>query len=286
MMWDIRGCFGLQQALQVINLERNINRDGQTMIQIDAIEAFSDNYIWCIYDDNSRQALVVDPGDAEPVERALNRKGLTLTGILVTHHHFDHTGGIQALLDKHSVPVYGPHSDNIATISERLADGDTLEVLGLTFTAITIPGHTLDHIALYCASDAILFCGDTLFAGGCGRVFEGNPDMMHQSLAKLAALPGSTRVYCAHEYTLANLNFAMAVDKSNPHLQQRFKDDQANRDKGVPTVPSMLTLELLTNPFLRCSNEAIIAAAAQHSGTAPAQPEQVFAVIRGWKDEF
>lgn len=256
------------------------------MIQIDAIAAFSDNYIWCIYDDISRQALVVDPGDAEPVEHALQRQGLTLTGILVTHHHFDHTGGIKALLEKHPVPVYGPFSDNIATISEQLTDGDTLEVLGLVFSIITIPGHTLDHIALYCASEAILFCGDTLFAAGCGRVFEGNPAMMHQSLNKLAVLPGPTRVYCAHEYTLANLDFALTVDKTNPDLQQRLKDDRASRDKGVPTVPSTLSLELLTNPFLRCDDQAIIAAATRHSGAETTRPEEVFAAIRDWKDQF
>lgn len=270
------------------------------MIKIDAIAAFSDNYIWCIYDDRNGQALVVDPGDAEPVERALNDKGLTLTGILITHHHFDHTGGIQALLANYPVPVYGPVSDNIPSISEPLSDGDSLKVLGLTFSAMTIPGHTLDHIALYCASEAILFCGDTLFAGGCGRVFEGNPAMMHQSLSKLAALPGDTRVYCAHEYTLSNLDFALAVDKDNAHLQQRLKDDQASRDRGVPTVPSLLSLELVTNPFLRCNDPAIITAAARHSSSnnannnansntstdSPPEPKQVFAVIRDWKDNF
>ena len=263
------------------------------MIQITAINAFSDNYIWCMYDDQSQQAVIVDPGDAAPVKAALDTLGLKLTAILITHHHFDHTGGIDDLLADAPVPVYGPHNQEIPQITHRLAENDTLQVLGLDFRAIEIPGHTLDHIALFCSDNPtapILFSGDTLFAGGCGRVFEGNPAMMLDSLTKLAQLPSDTRVYCAHEYTLANLAFAAAVEPDNQPLQQRITHDSQLREKSMPTIPSTIGIELATNPFLRCAEAVVIDRAEQRSPLDSPQlnsdPAEVFSIIRAWKDDF
>ncbi len=270
------------------------------MIHVDAIPAFSDNYIWCLYDSQSRQAVVVDPGDAAPVQAALKEKGLSLSAILITHHHLDHTGGIDALIADNPVPVYGPANQNIAQITEPLGENDSLTLLGLTFSVLKIPGHTLDHIAFYCEqhSDSqqlglsslpgapLLFCGDTLFAGGCGRVFEGNPTMMLDSLNKLAALAANTKVYCAHEYTLGNLAFASAVEPANALLQQRIERDSQLRHEGKPTVPSTIAIELQTNPFLRCTESSVISSAEQHRGTHCSNPQEVFATVRAWKDSF
>lgn len=259
------------------------------MLHIEPINAFNDNYIWCLYDDQSRQALVVDPGDANPVESMLQSKQLNLTALLITHHHADHIGGIDRLLDKYPVPVYGPRSKNIPQITDALGDRDSLQVLGLNFQILTIPGHTLDHIAFYCAQSVfgpLVFCGDTLFAGGCGRVFEGNPAMMLQSLNKLATLPANTRVYCAHEYTLANLAFAKTVEPDNAELLHRIENDSLTRTNQQPTVPSTVKLELATNPFLRCSQPSVIASASRHASLPKSDPVDVFAVIRGWKDNF
>jgi hydroxyacylglutathione hydrolase len=259
------------------------------MIQIKPIPAFNDNYIWCLFDDQSKQAVIVDPGDATPVIEALQASQLELVAILITHHHFDHTGGIDGLLEHYSVPVYGPDSDKIPQISVPLTERDSFSVLGLQFEVLTIPGHTLDHIALYCAESAtgpLVFCGDTLFAGGCGRLFEGDPAMMLQSLNKLAALPATTQVFCAHEYTMANLKFAATVEPNNQQLQQRLLDDGARRQQQQPTIPSTIATELQTNPFLRCSEAAVISSAAGHSGQNPREPVEVFGLIRAWKDNF
>ena len=259
------------------------------MIHVKPISAFNDNYIWCLYDDISQQAVVVDPGDAKVVVAALAAMQLNLVAILITHHHFDHTGGIDELLAKYEVPVYGPLSDNISQITHHLAEADTLSILGLDFTTLEIPGHTLDHIALYCEQDdggPILFCGDTLFAGGCGRVFEGNPAMMLSSLKKLAELSVDARVYCAHEYTLANLAFANAVEPDNQALQQRISHDTDLRQQGLPTLPSTIAMELATNPFLRCDQSGVINSAKQQSQGDCDNSTAVFAAIRGWKDNF
>ena len=259
------------------------------MISVEPIAAFSDNYIWCLIDSESRRAAVVDPGDAAPVKAALQQRQLSLQAILITHHHFDHTGGITELLADYPVAVYGPVSDNIPQITHPLREHDTLSLFGLEFSVLAIPGHTLDHIALYCDQSAdgpLLFCGDTLFAGGCGRVFEGTAAMMLQSLNKLAALPAATRVYCAHEYTLANLAFADAVEPTNQRLQRRIERDSELRQQDRPTLPSTIADELHTNPFLRCGEDSVISSARRHSGQACANPEQVFAVVRSWKDNF
>ncbi len=257
------------------------------MVRIEAIRAFSDNYIWLVYHDDSRQALVVDPGDAEPAIAALEERGLTLAAILITHHHFDHVGGLATLKERFSPHVYGPHNPTIEGIDSRLASDDNIEVLGLDFSVLEVPGHTLDHIAFYHAGEPpLLFCGDTLFAGGCGRLFEGTPEMMHDSLQKLAALPGNTRVYCAHEYTLANLAFARAVEPDNAALAARIKDAEATRQREEPTVPSDMRLELETNPFLRCTTAELHNSLQQQGRLEGDSPVEVFATVRGWKDDF
>lgn len=259
------------------------------MIEIQPIAAFSDNYIWLLFDTESREAAVVDPGDARPVLAALESLDLTLTTVLVTHHHMDHIGGLQALLEHASPTVYGPGGGHIAAISRPVGEGDQVSVLGLAFSVFAVPGHTLDHIAYFAAGGAglpLLFCGDTLFAGGCGRLFEGSPEMMLASLTRLAGLPANTLVYCAHEYTLANLAFAHAVEPDNTALNQRIATAQSLRQQGTPTVPSTIALELATNPFMRSAEDDVRRAAEQHCGSTCGQPVEVFAAVRGWKDHF
>lgn len=257
------------------------------MLQIEPIAAFSDNYIWLLYDSAERAAWVIDPGDAQPVLRALAEKKLPLAGILITHHHSDHIGGLAALCAQFDVPVYGPVETPSPAISQRLREGDTVRAAGRKFSVLTIPGHTLDHIAYFSAvPEPLLFCGDTLFAGGCGRVFEGTMPMMHASLQKLAQLPAATRVYCAHEYTLSNLRFALAVEPVNTALQQRQQRDQRKREQARATVPSTLAIELATNPFLRCTQGDVRAAAEKRAGHALASDAEVFGALRDWKDRF
>ncbi|MFV0277700.1 MAG: hydroxyacylglutathione hydrolase [Parahaliea sp.] len=256
------------------------------MLCISPVPAFNDNYIWLL--EREGQAVVVDPGDAAPVEAALSARGLTLAGILITHHHLDHVGGVAALLADREIPVWGPTNPAIERISERLSADDNIEVLGLPFRVLEVPGHTLDHIA-YFHDDPLrplLFCGDTLFAGGCGRVFEGTPDMMYHSLSSLAALPASTLVYCAHEYTLANLAFARAVEPDNTELALRESAARQSRERGQPTVPSQLATELATNPFLRCDSPDLQASMRRQGRLVDRSGASVFAVVRAWKDNF
>ena len=256
-------------------------------IHIQPIAAFSDNYIWLIYNSETRDACVVDPGDAQPVLSALKQLELNLTAILITHHHLDHVGGMAALQEACSVKVFGPNNPAISGIDHTVGAGDTATVLGVDFQVLEVPGHTLDHIAYFNSEGSpVLFCGDTLFAGGCGRVFEGNPPMMHSSLQSLAALPASTRVYCAHEYTMANLAFAVAVDPKNKALQQRIAEAEKTRAKNMPTVPSEISLELATNPFLRCSDAGIRESLAAQGKLAGDTDSEVFAAVRAWKDNF
>jgi hydroxyacylglutathione hydrolase len=257
------------------------------MLNIHPIAAFSDNYIWLIYDPSSRQAFVVDPGDAQPVLDALQTFQLELAGILITHHHFDHVGGVLELCDHYKPVVYGPHNPAINGITRRLAAGDRLDALGMSLEVLEVPGHTLDHIAYVHRGDSpLVFCGDTLFAGGCGRLFEGNPSMMLRSLQSLAALPPSTRVYCAHEYTLGNLAFARAVEPDNAALAQRSAVAADMRQRGEPTVPSDMALELATNPFLRC-NVAQLQGSLRRQGKLDGDSTvEVFTLVRGWKDSF
>ena len=254
---------------------------------VEPIAAFSDNYIWCLRD--ADRAVIVDPGDAGPVLHHCQQQGLSITAILITHHHPDHTGGIATLLSRFpGCPVYGPRTSPCDQLTQRVTEGDTVSVLDCDFNVIAVPGHTLDHIAYWSTDNdtSLLFCGDTLFAAGCGRLFEGSAGQMYHSLAKLAALPDHTQVYCAHEYTLSNLKFAEAVEPANTALQQRILRDRGARERGQPTVPSSLALEKATNPFLRCHLDRIAEAASVHQQSRLTTPEAVFAAVRIWKDNF
>jgi hydroxyacylglutathione hydrolase len=250
------------------------------------IPAFADNYIWMLHDES--RALVVDPGDPQPVIKALQRLGVKLEAILVTHHHPDHTGGVKALRESTGAAVFGPARETMPEPLTRLQDNDLVMTLGLSFKVIDVPGHTAGHIAYYCESDQgspLLFCGDTLFSGGCGRLFEGTPAQMLASLDRLAALPEATRVCCTHEYTLNNLKFALAVDPHNETLQRYMESAQALRDNGQPTLPSSLALERQINPFLRSRLPALIRA-AQSFNTKAHDEVSHFAALRQWKNQF
>lgn len=257
------------------------------MLSISPIYAFSDNYIWCVARD--RQAVIVDPGDAAPVLEHLKETGLSLSAIIITHHHFDHVGGIELLLKEYpNTPVYGPQNQ-CESINHRLKHNDSLTLLGHTFTVLAVPGHTLDHIAYFHAdsnSTPVLFCGDTLFAGGCGRLFEGTPEQMLNSLQLIQALPADTNIYCAHEYTLSNLKFALAVEPQNQDLQARIASAKSTREANLPTVPSQMALELLTNPFLRTEYSTVEHSVATHTGLKHRNQKDIFAGLRKWKDDF
>jgi hydroxyacylglutathione hydrolase len=247
------------------------------------LHAFKDNYVWTIRD--ASHAAVVDPGDARPVLDYLQREKLQLAAVINTHHHADHVGGNAALLERGKVPVYGPHDERIPEVTRRLADGErlTLPHFGLEFEVIEIPGHTRTHIAFFGAG--MLFCGDTLFAVGCGRLFEGTPRQMHESLSKLARLPDATKVYCGHEYTLANIRFAKAADPDNRPLLEFEARARALRERDEPTLPSTIGQEKATNPFLRCSEPAVVASATRYAGKPLGDPVSVLAAIREWKNQ-
>lgn len=250
------------------------------------IPAFNDNYIWMLHDE--RRALVVDPGDAQPVLTALARQGLILDSILVTHHHGDHTGGVDVLRQRTGAQVYGPATEDMPEPLARLADGDVVEALGLRFEVLLVPGHTAGHIAYWGqvpGADPVLFCGDTLFSAGCGRLFEGTPAQMLASLTRLAALPDATRVCCAHEYTLGNVRFALAVEPDNGDLQAYQAHAQALRQQQLPTLPSSIGLEKVVNPFLRTHLPTVVHAVQQIAAKAD-DPVAVFAALRTWKDKF
>ncbi|MEZ5649003.1 MAG: hydroxyacylglutathione hydrolase [Burkholderiaceae bacterium] len=257
--------------------------------------AFDDNYLWLIKD-IAGNAAVVDPGDAEPVQAALEHHGLRLAAILTTHHHGDHTGGVSELVDRWACPVFGPASDldRIPSITEPLSGGDARQLTApaLSFRVIEVPGHTRTHIAYYLPRlgdrdpRPVLFCGDTLFAAGCGRMFEGNPQQMLASLKKLAALPEDTLVFCAHEYTVSNLHFARAAEPNGPIVAKRMAEAQQMRADGLATVPSSIGIELASNPFLRTAQPGVLAALTEHLGSAPADEGAAFAGLRGWKDVF
>jgi hydroxyacylglutathione hydrolase len=250
------------------------------------IPAFDDNYLWLLHD--GKRALIVDPGDAGPVLRALDEHALQLESILVTHHHADHTGGVDALREATGAQVWGPATERIPQPYTHLKGGGTARALGLDFQVIDVPGHTAGHIAYYTPDvngKPLLFCGDTLFSGGCGRLFEGTPAQMLASLDKLAALPGSTVVCCTHEYTLSNLRFAMAVEPGNAELAAYQAQCARLRGQGLPTLPTSIAQELLVNPFLR-TRQATIMAAARHFDASARDDTTVFAAIRQWKNQF
>jgi len=251
------------------------------MFEISFIPAFKDNYIWLLT--QGRRAFVVDPGDAAPVLARLEADGLGLDGILITHHHADHQGGIAELTARYPVPVFAPAKESITGCTHPLHGGERIEVLGQSVLVMAVPGHTLGHLAY--AAPGALFCGDTLFGAGCGRLFEGTPVQMSASLDSIAALPDETRVYCAHEYTEMNLRFALAVEPENASLQARVSRVAALRAAGLPSVPSTLAEEKATNPFLRCTDSVVVAAGLRHDAV-DASKTAVFAAIRGWRNVF
>ena len=226
-------------------------------MKIQYIAIFDDNYIWLLVDEESQTAVAVDPGDSAPLLDYLSAHNLTLTDILITHHHADHIGGVLDLKQHFQLEVYGPKLENIQVVTKELVEGDivTIETMGLSFAVIEIPGHTLGHIAYYNQEHAILFCGDTLFSAGCGRIFEGTPAQMYASLQKLQNLPIDTAVYCTHEYTLANLKFAESVEPGNPAILNRVAEVTKLREQGLASLPSTIDAEQQFNPFLRCDSE-------------------------------
>ncbi|MBO1519820.1 hydroxyacylglutathione hydrolase [Oceanisphaera sp. DM8] len=263
-------------------------------MNISPICAFQDNYIWLL--SNNKHAVVVDPGQAAPIEQVLAERGLILTDILITHHHYDHTGGVQALLKNWPhAKVYAPADEPLPSSNAvALNDGDTLNLseLNLTFNVMKVPGHTLGHIAFYAANDndsvshPLLFCGDTLFSGGCGRLFEGTPQQMYDSLQRLKALPDATQVYCTHEYTQSNLAFGYAVEPSNNALKKHIQSVAKCRQQGIPTLPSSIGLEKAINVFLRSDLANVKASIQAHAGAPLTESTQVFAALRRWKDDF
>jgi len=256
------------------------------MLKILTVPAFQDNYLWLIHD--GVHAAVVDPGDAVPILSALAENRLALAAILLTHHHADHVGGVPALLQRFPVPVFGPRGENIPQITHPLGEGNRVTVpgIGLQLSVLDVPGHTSGHIAYHAREQDWLFCGDTLFAGGCGRLFEGTPDQMAESLEKLAGLPEQTQIFCAHEYTLANLRFANEVEPDNMALKARIEREQAKRDRGEPTVPSTVGIEKETNPFLRFREQHIADRLIAAGHLSSREPIAVFAALRGWKNSY
>ena len=255
------------------------------MFEILKISALKDNYIWLLR--KGAVAAVVDPGEASPVLETLAREKLSLIAIFVTHHHHDHQDGIADLLIQHPAAVYGPAKESITALSHPLEGGETISLPALDdeFQVLAMPGHTLGHIAYFSARSGGLFCGDTLFAGGCGRIFEGTPAQMYDSLVRLMALPEATQIYCGHEYAEANLRFVLSVEPGNRCLQKRVAEVSALRAKGLAATPSTLALEKATNPFLRCHVPEVIASARAHGATS-GDAVEVFRVLREWKNRF
>lgn len=262
------------------------------MVDATPIRAFSDNYIWMIHGLRDRtQVAVVDPGDAAPVVETLESRGLKLGAILVTHHHFDHVGGVAELKRRYRVEVIGPAGEKIPECSRSVRGGQQVEVeaIAAEFAVMDIPGHTLGHVAYFCRGEGrsgALFCGDTLFSAGCGRLFEGTAEQMTRSLSLLRDLPMETRVFCGHEYTVNNLRFAVAVEPDNVSAHEYLETARGLRAQGQPTLPSTMELEIKVNPFLRCKQPTVQKSAEQHAGRTLDGEVEVFATIRLWKDGF
>lgn len=262
-----------------------------TKMKVSMIKAFSDNYIWAISSNDSNKLAIVDPGDANVCIEFIEQQNLQLSNILITHHHADHVGGINKLVEycknkQWSLTVYGPENESIPHCDVTLNESQTVKLadLGFEFTVIDLPGHTSGHIA-YLSEDN-LFCGDTLFSGGCGRLFEGTPEQMLSSLDKLSALPERTHVYCAHEYTQANLNFALTVEPCNAELVHYYNQVLQKRENGIATIPTSIMLEKKINPFLRSHEASLMASASEYSESVVKDKLQTFTIIRGWKDNF
>ncbi len=258
----------------------------KTLLKIIPLPALKDNYIWLLKNKASRHVAIVDPSEAKPVLDRIKTERLIPTAIMITHHHWDHVGGIAAIIEQFNIPVYTPKSETIAGSTHPVGAGDVVSLpeLGLQLNILDVPGHTAGAVAYY--NDDLVFSGDTLFTAGCGRLFEGTPAQMHNSLSKFKALPDNTRLYCGHEYTVSNLKFAAHLEPGNKAIQQRLQRATATRDKHLPTVPATMSEEQATNPFLRCEEVTVIAAARAYATTSATAPADVFATIRRWKDNF
>jgi len=256
------------------------------MFDVIPVQALSDNYIWLIKNKASQHVAIVDPGDAAPVIHTIQSKNLIPVAILITHHHWDHTNGIDALINHYAIPVYGPAAESIKYKTQGLIEGQQLEIdeLGLCLDILDVPGHTAGAITYH--GHGLIFSGDTLFTAGCGRLFEGTAEQMYTSLNKFKALPVDALLYCGHEYTCANLKFAQCVEPKNPKIAKRLQTALACRQRQQPTVPAPLSIELETNPFLRCEQDSVIEAASKQVNRSCQPGVEVFAVIREWKDNF
>ena len=256
------------------------------MLEIIPVTALKDNYIWIIKNKLTSDIVIIDPSEHAAVLKLIESKDLNPLAILITHHHWDHVGGINGILEKYDIPVYTPKKEKVKGSTNPVSEGDmiTLDELGLKINVIDVPGHTLGAVAYY--ARGMLFSGDTLFTAGCGRLFEGTAEQMYNSLSKINALPNQTLIFCGHEYTVANLKFAAAVESDNKIIKKRLDEALKRRKKGLPTVPATLKIENQTNPFLRCNEQSIIDSVSNHAGKSINDPVEVFATIRNWKDSF
>ncbi|MES2998119.1 MAG: hydroxyacylglutathione hydrolase [Pseudomonadota bacterium] len=254
-------------------------------IQVTPILAFKDNYIWCLINKETNHCIVVDPGEAKPVLALIKRLNLSLDAIFITHHHWDHTNGIKGIIETYTVPVYGPAKEKIMGVTHPVDEEDTVELVNWpAFNVLAIPGHTLGHIAY--DGGGLLFCGDTLFSAGCGRLFEGTAEQMLSSLNKLLHLPDETKIYSGHEYTLSNLHFAQAIEPNNPHIKEYLEQVRQLRQKNLPSLPAVLASERLINPFLRCDNPEVVSRVEKHRGRKFGSPVEIFAYLRQWKNNY
>ena len=256
------------------------------MIEIIPVTALKDNYIWLLENKINQSTVIVDPSEHEPVLKIIKTKGLNPVAILITHHHWDHVGGISGLVNEYEIPVYTPKKEVVTGSTNPVCEGDIINVpeLELKIRVLDVPGHTSGAIAYY--SEKMIFSGDTLFTGGCGRLFEGTPAEMYHSLTKIKELPDDTHIYCGHEYTVSNLKFASIVEENNESIQERLDISEQMRRSNQPAVPASLEIEKRTNPFLRCEEESVINAASERAGRKLDNPVEVFATIRNWKDSL